>query len=260
MSNHIRRATLIATLGATLLALGAAHDAAHAACIDLQQAGSLTFEGRLTYRIFPGPPNYEDVRRGDTPEPTYILELADPVCATGEEADPSVRIDRVQVFADQSAPSTLWSELRGLVGQRVIVAGRAAFGAHTGHHHAPLLLPISQVAPARDPTEAYGTAMTTVQAFYLALGAGNGEEAARFVIPHKRQVGPLSANAITSFYGSLAEPLRLLDVASIGADEFRVRYSFVTRAGRRCDGAAIVRTVQMGGANLIESIKALDGC
>jgi hypothetical protein len=44
---------------------------------------------------------------------------------------------------------------------------------------------------AFDPTEAYGTAMTTVQAFYLALAAGNGDEAARFVIPQKRIEYPI---------------------------------------------------------------------
>ena len=45
--------------------------AANAACIDLKQKDPLSFQGILNYRIFPGPPNYEDVRKGDTPEPTY---------------------------------------------------------------------------------------------------------------------------------------------------------------------------------------------
>jgi hypothetical protein len=55
---------------------------ATAACIDLKQANKLSFEGMLNYRIFAGPPNYEDVRKGDTPEPTYILTLTEPICAS----------------------------------------------------------------------------------------------------------------------------------------------------------------------------------
>jgi hypothetical protein len=39
----------------------------------------------LNYRIFAGPPNYEDVRKGDTPEPIYILTLAEPICASRDE-------------------------------------------------------------------------------------------------------------------------------------------------------------------------------
>lgn len=102
--------------------------------------------------------------------------------------------------------------------------------------------------------------MTTVQAFYLALAAGSGEEAARFVIPQKRSVGLLSANAITSFYGNLDEPLTLIDVVPIRSKEYRVRYAFVARAPKRCNGMAIVRTIRIGDENFIASIKAHNGC
>src|SRR6202040_3630539 len=111
------------------------------------------------------------------------------------------------------------TKLRKLVGSRVRVEGKSAFGPHTGHHHAPLLLPINSVDREADPTEAYGTAMTTVQAFYLALAAGRGEEAVRFVVPEKRRSGPFSAKAITTFYGNLDEPLTLQDVAAAGQNE-----------------------------------------
>ena len=102
--------------------------------------------------------------------------------------------------------------------------------------------------------------MTTVQAFYLALAAGNGDEAAGFVVQQKRAIGPLSASALTGFYSNLVEPLSLIDVVRIRPDEYRVRYTFIARGPRRCDGAAIVRTTQVAGANLIASIKALNGC
>ena len=102
--------------------------------------------------------------------------------------------------------------------------------------------------------------MTTVQAFDLALAAGSGDEAARFVVPEKRATGALSADAMTRFYRDLEQPLWLIDVSRLGADEYKARYRFVARGQRRCDGAAVVRTVARNGENLISSIKALNGC
>ena len=60
------------------------------------------------------------------------------------------------------------------------------------------MLPITSITAAsvKDPTIYYGTAMTTVQGFYRALEVGDGDEAAKFEIPQKRMVGPLSAAAI----------------------------------------------------------------
>jgi hypothetical protein len=144
----------------------------------------------LNYRIFAGPPNYEDVRKGDAPEPTYILTLTEPICASGDEfVDPGDKFHQVQIFPGSSDKATqaLSRDLRRLVGKRVVVDGASPFGAHTGHHHAPLVLPITRISVASDSTESYGTAMTTVQAFYAALGAGNGEEAVKFVIPKKHR-------------------------------------------------------------------------
>ena len=45
---------------------------ASAACIDLKDTRSFSFEGTLSFSIFAGPPNYDDVRKGDVPEPGYI--------------------------------------------------------------------------------------------------------------------------------------------------------------------------------------------
>jgi hypothetical protein len=101
--------------------------------------------------------------------------------------------------------------------------------------------------------------MTTVQGFYLALAADNGKQAVAFLVPEKRQSGPLSANAITKFYGVLDEPLSLIDVIPIASNEYKVRYTFVSHRTKRCNGEALVRT-QLKGENLITSIQSLSGC
>jgi hypothetical protein len=244
------------------LTLGLA-SAANAAGLDLKQTNVLSLEGTLNYRIFAGPPNYEDVRKGDTPEPTYILTLAEPICASGDEfVDPRDKFSQVQIFPESSdkAASALSRDLRRWIGKRVVVEGASPFGAHTGHHHAPLMLPITRISIASAPTQSHGTAMTTVQAFDAALNAGNGDEAAKLVIPKKRSSGPLSATAISKFYGNLPEPLTLVDVVATRSGEYRVRYRYVASGPRRCDGESIVRTTQVSGSNLIESIKAVSGC
>jgi Domain of unknown function (DUF4431) len=147
-----------ATGGLTILALVCVTlcvaSAASAACIDLKQTNVLSFEGTLSYRIFAGPPNYEDVRKGDTPEPTYILMLAQPICASGDEfVDPGGKFNLVQIFpgASDEAARALSKDLRRLVGKRVLVEGTSPFGAHTGHHHAPLMLPITRISIASTP-------------------------------------------------------------------------------------------------------------
>src|SRR3977135_108948 len=109
-------------------------------CVKGQEAKSLSFDVTLTYRIFAGPPNYEDVRKGDTPEPTYILTLPEPICASGDEfVDPSDKFNQVQIFPGSSdkAARALSRDLRRLVGKRVVVECTSPCGAHTGHHHAP---------------------------------------------------------------------------------------------------------------------------
>ena len=93
------------------------------------------------------------VKLGDAPEPTYILRLDDVVCATGDEfVDPNNKIYRIQIFPEHSSEENrgLSRDLRRLVGQRVLVEGKSAFGAHTGHHHAPLLFPIIRIVAVSD--------------------------------------------------------------------------------------------------------------
>ena len=233
-------------------------------CIDAKQSETFSFEGVLNYKIFAGPPNFEDVRKGDTPEPSYILQLQTPICVSGDDFVSSDRqIDRIQIFPEYSDKKdhTLGESLRSLIGKHVVVVGKSPFGAHTGHHHAPLLSPISRITVAvEDPTSAYGTALTSVEGFYRALEVGDGNEAAKFVIPKKRMAGPLSANTISLFYRDMAEPLKLVDVVQVGPSKYRVRYTYAKTAARRCVGASFVRTTQIDGFNLIASIRALRGC
>ena len=142
----LQRVALVSVL---YISICAGTPSANAACIDLKQTAGFSFEGTLSYGIFAGPPNYEDVRKGDAPEPTYILKLDAPICASGDEhLNPEQRFDKIQVYPAKSGTVVrfLSGDLRRFVGKRVTVEGNSPFGAHTGHHHAPLLLPITKIA------------------------------------------------------------------------------------------------------------------
>jgi Domain of unknown function (DUF4431) len=245
------------------LALGLSGQTALGACLDLAHDNALTLEGTLAFQVFAGPPYNGGVNKGDAPEPSYILKLDGPVCASGDDfLDANEKVDRVQIFPGEDNAMGIFKALRRLVGRRVRVEGKSAFGAHTGHHHAPLLLPIASIVETFDPKDADGGGMAAVQAFYLALAEGKGQEASRLVVPDKRASGPFSTRALTGFYGlqHLDEPLALTEVKRSGADEYRVRYTFVSPGSRRCDGAATVHTVAVKGEKLISAIKALNGC
>jgi hypothetical protein len=141
------------------------------------------------------------------------------------------------------------------------VKGKSGEGAVTGHHHAPFLVEIATIGADREGMPDFTTPeKTTVQAFYYALEAGNGEEASRFVVPQKRQSGPLSARALTQYYNTLAEPLKLISIRPLGNGDFEVRYTFRAPQKAACNGRAVVTIVKDGDLNLIQGIRSLTGC
>jgi hypothetical protein len=114
------------------------------------QAGCLSYEpsivkveGKLTRKTFPGPPNYESVRKGDRPETYWLLDLERPVCIDQDPkntdfngAQKDIRL--VQLVIDPE----MYKEHAGLIGKRVVATG-TLFGAITGHHHTPVLLNVT---------------------------------------------------------------------------------------------------------------------
>lgn len=242
----------ILTAAALLLPISVAQ----AACFDVSKGQPSSLSGHLTHHIFAGPPNFEDVQKGDTPEPGYVLKLDSLICITGDEfADPSHLFDEVQLIPGDASNK----EMSRLRDTDVYVDVIDPMPAMTGHHHRPLLVWVKSISTSRDITQSYGTAATTIEAFYTALRSGDGKLAASFVIPEKTKKGPFSPQALTAFYGSLSEPLSLIDIQRSHDDSFRVRYHFRSDA-KTCDGAATVKTVKRNGRDFIAAISAEKGC
>lgn len=110
-----------------------------AGCLDVTKGGTkVRLGGTLSEAVFPGLPNYESVADGDEAEPTLILRLAEPICIDdgGDFADPAEKFDTVHVSSTDEA---VFARLEKAVGKSVTVSGDG-FPAHTGHHHAPLVI------------------------------------------------------------------------------------------------------------------------
>lgn len=239
---------------AALLALPAA---AGAQCHDISRSEPAVLSGVLSHRIFAGPPGYEDVQKGDTPEPGYVLKLPASICLTGdaEFTDPSHLFDEVQLVPRAGTEKSM----QALDGRAVTVRISDHIPAHTGHHHRPLVAWVDEITADKDITEEYGTAASTVRAFYLALGAGDGKTASAYVVEEKRRKGPFSAQALSRFYGALSEPVELVSLDDAGKGRFTVHYRYASGSGR-CEGVATVTTAERQGRFFIAGIKAHNGC
>jgi hypothetical protein len=106
---------------------------------------TVSLTGKLERRTYPGRPNYETVKAGDEPETHFYLVLAKPVCSVAsEESDAQKDVKLIQLVLD----SVGYASLRPRLGENVTLRG-TVFGAHTGHHHAPLLLQVPPASLAR---------------------------------------------------------------------------------------------------------------
>lgn len=117
-------------------------------CLQYEPA-MVKLKGTLIRLTFPGPPGYENVRKGDRPETSWFLKLPYAVCVDQDNADPLINtakrnIRRVQLVVSEE----MYRKYRNLVGHKVVATG-TLFGEHTGHHHTPVLLTVSKLEPVR---------------------------------------------------------------------------------------------------------------
>jgi Domain of unknown function (DUF4431) len=108
-----------------------------------------TVAGRITREIFPGPPNYEDVQKGDEPETYWILEPTHAACMNPDSRDGLgskglTNVHRIQLIFKNHPEYDKYS---ALVSQPVIATG-TLFEGITGHHHTDVLLFVRELRKA----------------------------------------------------------------------------------------------------------------
>ena len=99
-------------------------------------APSQVAEGRLRL-VKISTPAYN--RRDDA----YILTLRSPACLDGEDFDKVEKTERIHVFSTDAA---MLKRLKSFDGKSVRVTG-SAFGEHTAHHHAPIVMSLETIEP-----------------------------------------------------------------------------------------------------------------
>jgi uncharacterized protein DUF4431 len=107
--------------------------------------------GTLMHKVFPGPPNYKDLRSGDMPEVLWLLNLTAPICVDQDKAQPDLNPSHKKIRTIQLVlPVEFFRKYENLLGKRIIVTG-TLFGAHTIHHRTPVLLTVNSLAGADQP-------------------------------------------------------------------------------------------------------------
>lgn len=109
---------------------------------------SVTLEGRVTLRTFPGPPFFASVARGDAAEREFMLLLDEPLCV----AAPAARgLRELHVLLSSDIELQALSNLE----RRVWLSGQLVPGS-TRRHRTPVLLRVHRLGalPERAPPPA----------------------------------------------------------------------------------------------------------
>lgn len=78
------------------------------------------------------------------PERPYILTLRRPMCLTAD--DPEDNVGNTHTIHIFSTEDKVARQIASYAGKSISVRGRP-FAAHTAHHHAPIVMDISAIAP-----------------------------------------------------------------------------------------------------------------
>ena len=112
----------------------------------------ISLRGKLTFRLYPGPPEYGSVENGDYPEYGWFLQMdrssfqiASTTLLPGQALSPADIMSHSNWYEMQLSLLSSDDFCCKYVNQDVVVEGYL-FHAHTGHHHAPFLMDVSTVA------------------------------------------------------------------------------------------------------------------
>ena len=102
----------------------------------------VTFAGTLVRKTFPGPPNYENVNKGDRAETYWLLDLMTSACVDEDKAEPDLNPAQTGVREIQLVlQPQQYAQYKAPVGKKIVATG-TLFGEHTGHHHTSVLLKV----------------------------------------------------------------------------------------------------------------------
>lgn len=131
-----------------LMALSAFLFSTHILAECLKDGQDVTFAGTISRETFPGPPNYESVDDGDTPETYWILTIKVPQCVIAEstEGDKPYEVAKSTTrFQLEFENTDIYQSSKNLVENTAVVKGQL-FAGVSGHHHTEALISVKNIA------------------------------------------------------------------------------------------------------------------
>jgi hypothetical protein len=131
---------------ASMMAFGcaSANAASGGDCLPYEPA-QVTLKGKVSLKVFPGPPEYTSVKEGDKPEPAWLLRLAKPICVKADKKDEDNRAEDNVSVIHLVLRGKQFSQLRRLRKKGAVRFTGQLFHALTGHHHAEVLLRVTRM-------------------------------------------------------------------------------------------------------------------
>ncbi len=117
-------------------------------CLDYEPQ-KVKLEGLLYKKSFPGPPNYQDIKKGDEEEIYWLIKTAKPFCVNKSsyvEGDERHGLSEVQLVVDGL---NFYNPNRRLLGNKVILSG-TLFPQITGHHKTEVLITVETIEKANE--------------------------------------------------------------------------------------------------------------
>lgn len=103
----------------------------------------VSVKGRISTKVFPGPPNYTDISEGDKPLTYWILKTEKPLCAYSSEMVPNY-LKRISPQNEFQLVISDYEKYRNKLGRLVTVNG-VPYPSHTGYHQTPLLITVTNI-------------------------------------------------------------------------------------------------------------------
>jgi Domain of unknown function (DUF4431) len=111
---------------------------------------SVALEGQLYRKSFAGPPNYEDITKGDEEEIYWLIKTTKPFCVNGTKQLYESKLEnQSEVQLVISSKLNFYRTKLNLLNQSVIVKG-SLFPQMTGHHKTEVLIDVEALGKANE--------------------------------------------------------------------------------------------------------------
>ena len=112
---------------------------------ELIEGQKTTLYGKVREEVFPGPPNYESVNDGDSPEFYWILYTNQPISLVGRDMEYDQLYEKgLSCMFQLCLAEDIYEKRLDILGKYVRAEGEIFLG-HTGHHNTKALLKVESI-------------------------------------------------------------------------------------------------------------------